>query len=694
MLIKPLSKFAVLLSALCLSQAALAANAITDVSFETLPGDRLQLAIQMEGEAPEPLSFTINNPARIALDFQDTVSKVTKSAIPIGVGAISSVNVATQNERTRVIINLAELVSYDLQTNNNTLYVTLDDSVGGATSNISSLSSTPAAGGSNQSVDDDNSIDGVDFRRGDEGQGLVIVELASPNTPVNVVQEGNRIITEFVGAEIEDDMIQRLDVLDFATPAKFIDIVQAEDGVRIVTTPTDNNFEHIAYQSDNTFTLELKPIAKEELERQARDKFGYTGERLSLNFQDIEVRSVLQLIADFTGLNVVVSDTVSGSLTLRLKNVPWDQALDIILKTKGLDKRKSGNVLLIAPTEELAQQEKLALEAKQQVKELAPLQSEFFQINYAKASDILTLITGGEGSTITSERGTASVDERTNTLMVNDTAEVLEEVRTLIQRLDVAVKQVLIESRIVIASDEFDKQLGARFGVAQRNPNSGDLITSGSLNGTTQAINGETIEMNDRLNFNLPVVGGSAGGAGQLALALAKDDGILELELSALQAEGKGEIISTPRVITANQKEAFIEQGVEIPYLEASSSGAATVTFKKAVLSLTVTPQITPDDRIILDLTIKQDSVGEIFGGIPSINTRELETQVLVDNGETIVLGGIFEHENFESVTKVPFFGDLPGIGRLFRRTITQDQKREILVFVTPKIVQENMEFN
>ncbi|MGM0563023.1 MAG: type IV pilus secretin PilQ [Pseudomonadota bacterium] len=690
-----MSKLVILLSILCCHQAAWAAsNAITDVSFETLPGDRIQLAIEMEETAPEPLSFTINNPARIALDFQDTVSKVTKGAIPVGVGAISSVNVATQNERTRVVINLAELVGYDLQTNNNTLYVTLDDSVEGSTSNISSLSSTPTAGKPKKAEEQVNRVDGIDFRRGDEGQGLVIVELASASTPVNVVQEGSKIITEFVGADIEDDMIQRLDVLDFATPAKFIDIAQAEDGVRVVTTPSDSNFEHIAYQSDNIFTLELKPIAKEELERQARDKFGYTGERLSLNFQDIEVRSVLQLIADFTGLNVVVSDSVSGSLTLRLKNVPWDQALDIILKTKGLDKRKSGNVLLIAPTEEIAQQEKLSLEAKQQVKELAPVQSEFFQINYAKAADIMALVAGDGGNTILSERGTASVDQRTNTLMVNDTSEVLEEVRSLIQRLDVAVKQVLIESRIVIATDEFDKQLGARFGVAQRNPQDGDLLTSGSLNGTTQAINGETIEMNDRLNFNLPVTGGSLGGAGQLALALANDDSILELELSALQAEGKGEIISTPRVITANQKEAFIEQGVEIPYLEASSSGAATVTFKKAVLSLTVTPQITPDERIILDLSVKQDSVGEIFGGIPSIDTRELETQVLVDNGETVVLGGIFEHETLDSVTKVPFFGDLPGIGRFFRQTVSQDQKREILVFVTPKIVRESMEFN
>lgn len=709
MLNQHISKLLVLAVCLCCSHSVLAANSITDINFEALPGDRVQLAIEMASEAKEPLSFTINNPARIALDFQETTSNVGKSAIPVSIGSTNSINVASQGNRTRVIINLAELVNYEMQATGNTLYVTLADSIEAATTNVNTLSS----GAPSTEESGSNTIESVDFRRGEEGQGLVVVELGSASTPVNVAQEGSKVVTEFVGASVAEDLVQRLDVLDFATPAKYIDIAQLDDGVRIVTTPTDSNYEHIAYQSDRTFTLEVKPITKEELERQARDKFGFTGERLSLNFQDIEVRSVLQLIADFTGLNVVVSDSVSGSLTLRLKNVPWDQALEIILKTKGLDKRKSGNVLLIAPAEEIAQQEKLALEAKQQVQELAPLQSEFFEVNFAKAEQILNLIKGksedGEGqsegdsksSGLLSERGTATVDARTNTLMVTDTAVVMEQIRSMLQRLDIPVKQVLIESRIVIASDDFDKQLGSRFGVNRIDPLP---VGEGAVFGGSDTFNlqgrqsGGDLNINSRpMNFNFPANAGSS--TGQFAFALPTSSGnLLELELSALQAEGKGEIISTPRVITANQKEAFIEQGVEIPYLEAASSGAVTVAFKKAVLSLTATPQITPDDRIILDLNVKKDNVGEIFGEgeiqVPSIDTREVETQVLVKNGETVVLGGIFEHETLDSVTKIPFLGDIPGIGRLFRREIKQNSKREILIFVTPKIVRDSVEFN
>lgn len=675
------------------------ANIIENVSFEALPGDRVQLAIQTSGPAIEPLSFTINNPARIALDFQNTTSSLKQKNIPVGIGPTSSVNVATHKNRTRVVINLAEMLPYQIQKSGNILYVTLSN-VGdraAATTSVQSINtgtSSPAG---------QNSIENIDFRRGESGEGMIIATLGSSSVPVNVLQEGNRVIAEFVGAQITDDMLQRLDVLDFATPAKYIDIAKTEDSVRLIMTPVDANFEHLAYQSDNTFTLEVKPISKEDLERAAREKFGYTGERLSLNFQDIEVRSVLQLIADFTGLNVVVSDSVQGKLTLRLKNVPWDQALDIILKTKGLDKRKSGNVLLIAPTEEIAQQEKLSLEAKQQVTELAPLQSEFFQVNFAKATTIAELLTGGESgggnNTIISERGSVSVDERTNTLMVHETAATLEKVRQVVTKLDIPVKQVLIESRIVIATDEFDKQLGARFGITKdgfgTSTTGTNSVTSGGLFNNQDLLGNEPLSTlsTDRLNFNLPV---NNTGAGSFALSLAKlpGDTLLELELSALQAEGEGEVISTPRVITANQKEAFIEQGVEIPYLEASSSGAATVTFKKAVLSLTVTPQITPDERIILDLIVKKDSVGEVFAGIPSIDTREVETQVLVQNGETIVLGGIFEHETSDTVVKVPFFGDLPLLGRFFRSTEKNDEKREILIFVTPKVIRDTLEFN
>lgn len=685
------------------SYSAIAGAAVIEgVSYQALPGDRLQIKIVSDVPLDDPLSFTINNPARIALDFQNATAEIKNRHIAIGVGATNSLDVVSHGGRTRLVLNLNEMLPFSVQNNGDSFYITIENTPGARAVSASSASSVgggDALGGSIQ----DSSVAKLDFRRGDGGEGRVIISLSDSGIPVNVSQEGNRVIADLIGATVDEALIQRLDVIDFATPAKFIDVTQTDDGVRVAITPLDSNYEHLAYQSDSVFTLELKPVSKEEQEKAAKSKFGYTGERLSLNFQDIEVRSVLQLIADFTGLNVVVSDSVKGTLTLRLKNVPWDQALDIILKTKGLDKRKSGNVLLIAPAEEIAQQEKVSLEAKKQVKELAPLRSEFMQMNYAKAIDIASLLKSesGEGGAILSVRGSVSVDERTNTLLINDTAEVIDTVRRVVDELDVAVEQVLIEARIVIANEDFRKQLGARFGVNGNGFGTGGItgtgqVASGTLNGTTQVINGQTLELSDRLNFNMPVARTATTNPGQFGLALAKLPGgtLLELELSALQSSGDGEIVSTPRIITANQQEAFVEQGVEIPYLEASSSGAATVTFKQAVLKLTVTPQITPDENVIMDLNVKQDSVGDIFQDIPSINTRELETKVLVKNGETIVLGGIFQHETNNVISKVPFFGDLPLLGRFFRNTNEVENKREILIFVTPKIVRDTLEFN
>jgi len=432
-------------------------------------------------------------------------------------------------------------------------------------------------------------------------------------------------------------------------------------------------------------------MTKEELEEDRKKKFGYVGEKLSLNFQDIEIRSVLQLLADFTDLNIVVSDTVQGKLTLRLKNTPWDQALDIILQTKALGKRQAGNVIMIAPAEEIANRERVELEGMKQIVELAPLRTEFFQANYAKASELAELLKSGTGS-ILSERGSVSVDERTNTLLINDTSDQLAEIRALVHRLDVPIRQVLIESRIVIASDDFNKDLGVRWGY-NRNTTSDDgrgFVTSGNQLGVDNLIDQEALGT-ERFNVNLP----STNAAGSLSLALARlpFGTLLELELSAMQAEGKGEVISSPRVITANQHEAYIEQGVEIPYLEASSSGATSVSFRKAVLALKVVPQITPDDRIVMDLQVNKDTVGEIFGAgnlqVPSIDTREVSTQVLVDNGETVVLGGVYEQSILDNKDLVPFFGNLPLIGRLFQRTVHQDDKSELLVFVTPKIIEK-----
>ncbi|MGK0321304.1 MAG: type IV pilus assembly protein PilQ, partial [Granulosicoccus sp.] len=545
-----------------------------------------------------------------------------------------------------------------------------------------------------------NSISGLDFRRGPMGEGRIIFELSSTGVVTDVRQEGGKLIIEFPDTTLADNLQKRLDVMDFGTPVKFIDAISNKRGTRVVIVPATQNFEQLAYQSDKLFTVELKPMSKDEIEENRKAKFGYVGEKLSLNFQDIEVRSVLQLLADFTDLNIVVSDSVKGRLTLRLKNVPWDQVLEIILQSKSLGKRQSGSVIMIAPAEEIANREKIELEALKQKIELAPLRTEFFQANYAKAKDLAELLKSKDGGIMT-ERGTVSVDERTNTLLINDTVDQLQIIRALVHRLDVPIRQVLIESRIVIASDDFNRDIGVRWGANRNKANPGGIdvgdgiVASGSSQGVQDLLNGETLGTG-RYNVNLP----ANNAAGSLGIALAKlpFGTLLELELSAMQAEGNGEVISSPRVITANQHEAYIEQGVEIPYLEATSSGATSVSFRKAVLGLTVTPQITPDDRIIMDLKVNKDTVGEIFGAgqlqVPSIDTREVSTQVLVNNGETVVLGGVYEQEVLNKVDMVPFFGKLPLIGKLFQHTVNLDDKSELLVFVTPKIIKENVSLN
>lgn len=666
---------------------------IQNIEHESISADQVRVIVTMDQMVKEPLGFEINNPARIAFDFADTQSALSTKKVPVNVGFLNDINVASHKNRTRLVLNLSKRTNYNTRIDGNRFYINLSS---GATSSDFNTASVVTQDVVNYSSSSE--INKVDFRRGEKGEGRLVVGLSNRNMPVNVYKKGSKVYAEFVGADIPKEYTQRLDVLDFASPAKYVDVAKTSKGVLFTVTPNTKAFEHMAYQSDDVFTLELKPISKAEQERKVRDKFGFTGERLSLNFQDIDTRTVLQLISDFTGTNVVVSDSVGGTLTLRLKDVPWDQALDIILKTKGLSKRESGNVMLIAPAAELAAQEKIALEARKQVEQLAPIRSEFIRVNYAKAAEMATLVGsagGGEdGAASTgmlSPRGSMAVDTRTNTILINDTSEAIENVRRVIERLDVPVKQVLIESRIVIASEDFNKSLGARFGVTadglNRPVNGGGQVVSPGLTTTEQIVNGETVDLQDALNFNSPVSGGGSIG---LAIAKIADGSLLNLELSALQAEGNGEIVSTPRVITADQKEASIEQGVEIPYLEASASGAASVSFKKAVLGLKVTPQITPDENIILDLDVSQDTLGTVFNGTPSIDTRKVQTQVLAADGETIVLGGIFVDESNNSVTKVPFFGDLPGVGRFFRSTVRTSQKREILIFVTPKIIKSS----
>jgi|AntDeeMinimDraft_5_1070356.scaffolds.fasta_scaffold01645_4 type IV pilus assembly protein PilQ len=677
-------------------------NSLRSIDYSVLPGNRLEMRFELDQPVAEPRTFTIQEPARIALDLPNTRNRTGKRSIAVDTGVTESINIAESQGRTRVVLNLSEMPRYQTRAEGKSIVVTIGGRDGGSTQTASgsdtatttTASANADSGTSSEPFSDTQGggsgsgqgIEDVNFRRGEEGQGRVVVDLSSSEVPVNIDREGGAIVVELPGTRIPERLRRRLDVLDFATPVKFVDIMQRGGNGRIRITPRTEDYEQLAYQSDKSLTVELKPLTEEEVAEREQAEPKYTGERLSLNFQSIEVRSVLQLLADFTGLNVVVSDSVGGTLTLRLKNVPWDQALDIILRTEGLAQRRNGNVIFIAPQQEIAQREQQQLAAAQQKQELAPLRTEYIQVNYAKAADLASIMQS-EGTSLLSDRASVTVDQRTNTLLVRDTSNNLEQARQLVNRLDVPVRQVLIESRIVVANDDFNRELGVRFGVSGNATNEQAGVSgSGVVAGQYATQPGATAPVNGDYNVNLPVTN-PAGSIG-LALAELPFGSLLQLELSAMQAEGRGEIISTPRVITANQSEAVIEQGVEIPYQEASSSGATSVSFKKAVLSLTVTPQITPDDRVIMDLAITRDSVGQIFANIPSVDTRELQTQVLVDNGETVVLGGIYEQDKNNTVNRVPFFSDLPVVGTLFKSTVRSNDKSELLVFVTPKIVK------
>ena len=682
---------------LWLIASVLHAASLDDIRYTSLPGDRVQLKLMLsEPLAADPLSFTIDNPARIALDFPGTGLNLAKKNQNIGVGNAESVTAVEADGRTRVVLNLVQLVPYTVENKGDTVVVTLDGLQADVEAKVVSSPAAATLSGDAAGA----SIRDIDFRRGAAGEAQILVDLSDPNIGINIREQGKNIIVDFIETNLPGELDRRLDVIDFATPAKEVDTYPHGNGTRMVITPI-GSYEHLAYQSENTFTLEIKPLTPEEEEQLKKEKFGYTGERLSLNFQDIEVRAVLQLIADFTEFNLVASDSVNGSVTLRLKNVPWDQAMDIILKTKGLGMRQDGNVIMVAPQEEIATREKLELEAQQQLKELAPLRTEFVQINYAKATELADLIKA-DSNNLLSERGNITVDQRTNTLLIQDTANNLSEIREVVEALDIAVRQVLIESRIVVANEDFSKDLGVQFGYSHAD-NVKDRVPrlDGTESGLSSSIGGGIpgdVNYGTNTTFNtdslenyivgLPVAGPAAAfkwSIGRIGSYL------LQLELSALQAEGRGEIVASPRVITANQKEAVIESGQEIPYQEATSSGATSVSFKKAVLSLKVTPQITPDDRIIMDLAVNRDAVGQVFAGVPSIDTNEVNTQVLVENGETVVLGGIYESTNRDDTTSVPFFGELPYLGRLFRRTEVEQSKQELLIFVTPKILKEDL---
>lgn len=694
--IKSVSAHAVLCVAALMAATAVNAVTLDDMSYTSLPGDRVQVRLQLSDPVgADPLSFTIDNPARVAIDFPGTSLNLDQRSQTIGIGNAESVTAVEAEGRTRVVVNLVTMVPYAIDRDGDTITITLEGA--GVDIDVDTARDVATLPGSAT----DAQINDIDFRRGTGGEAKVIVDLSSPDIGINIREQGKTIIVDFVDTMLPEELDRRLDVVDFATPAKEIDTFAHGNGTRMVITPL-GLYEHLAYQSDNVFTIELKPLTPAEEEEIKKDKFGYTGERLSLNFQNIEVRAVLQLIADFTEFNLVASDTVGGNVTLRLKNVPWDQAMDIILKSKGLGMREVGNVVMVAPQEEIAAREKLELESQLQIQELAPLRTEFVQVNYAKASDIAALIKD-DANNLLSERGNVTVDQRTNTLFVQDTAEQLTDIRGVVQALDVPVRQVLIESRIVIANEDFSKDLGVRFGYSHFNNQQNIALTGG--NGTksdfVSAIGGDItgdVDYGGTTSFNtdglenyivdLPVTNPAAAFRWSIGRV---GSYLLQLELSALQAEGRGEVVSSPRVITANQKEALIESGTEIPYQEASSSGATSVSFKKAVLSLKVTPHITPDDRIIMDLSVSKDSVGEIFAGVPSIDTNEVTTQVLVANGDTVVLGGIFESDDRSDITSVPFFSEIPYLGRLFKNSAKNTSKQELLVFVTPKILKNSL---
>ena len=682
-------------------------NRLQDIQIQSLPGQRIEVKLILSGTAPEPLAFTIDDPARIALDLPETALGLSSRRRDVNLGPLETVLTAEANGRTRVVLNLASMVPYETRRSGNTIYITLSAEDGDAGRTTQFAGSPAPASSPSFASRGGRTITSVDFRRTREGGGRILVHLSDPSTAVDIRQEGGRVVAVFKDTSLPAELMRRLDVTDFATPVITIDTLRTNLDTRIVIT-AEGKYEQLAYQSDNEFTIEINP-AVDDLEV-ASSLFSetkeYVGQRLTLNFQDIETRAVLQLLAETSGRNIVVSDTVQGNVTLRLRNVPWDQALDIVMTTKGLDMRENGNVIIVAPAEEIAARETADLEARAAIHELEPLYSEFVQVNYAKAADLAALIGGDSGNALLSERGSVGIDDRTNTLLVKDTAERLQDIRRLVRILDIPIRQVLIESRIVVVNDDFSRDLGVRFGFmgVTDNSSNGIISVTGTAEGSEVIVRsaldnlantGQPFPVTapgiaDRFNVNVPV----DNPAGRFALAILNSDYIVDLELTAMQAEGRGEIVSTPRIITANQKEARIEQGVEIPYQESASSGATTTQFKKAVLSLTVTPQITPDNNIIMDLMVSKDNVGELTqsatgGLVPSIDTRKVETQVLVRDGQTVVLGGIYETERRETINKVPFLGDIPGVGVLFRSRSVVSNKAELLIFVTPRILNE-----
>jgi type IV pilus assembly protein PilQ len=678
------------------SAQAYAQNSIDNFEVSQQAGKTVVRITTKEPLKSVPPNFSVATPARIAFDFPNTANALGRSSQDIGQGDLRSMNVVQGADRTRLVLNLRRAVGHEATLEGNTLVITLAEAP---------VASTTPGGGvahfSEGKGDVKHAVRDIDFRRGRAGEGRIVVDLADTTTGIDIRLQGQNIVVEFLKTALPESLRRRLDVVDFGTPVNTVSTFQQGENVRMVIEPK-GQWEHNAYQSDTQFVLEVKPVVADPA-RAAAQRGRYTGERLSLNFQNVEVRAVLNVIADFTDLNIITSDTVTGNITLRLKDVPWDQALEIILQTRGLDSRRSGNVIWIAPRDELATREKLALEAQNQISDLEQTRTESFQMNYQKAADVQKLLSDPT-QRILSKRGSAVVDTRTNTLFVQDTPSRLEEVRRLIAKIDIAVRQVMIEARIVEANDAFSRNIGARLGIHDGQAsghrilgqNSPRFLAGAGLADTgfhTGQIATTPDFFGNATNVNLPAAGLNAFNAGQFSFILFNSAAtrFLNLELTALEADGKGKIIASPRVLTADQVEALIEQGTEIPYQQATSSGATAVAFRKANLALKVKPQITPDGNVMMTLDVNKDQPGPTTPAGVQINTKHVKTEVLVENGGTVVIGGIFEQNDRTDVTKIPLLGDIPGIGWLFKNSTTTSNKTELLVFITPRVVNDRL---
>ncbi len=638
-------------------------NSITAVSASNAGNGTVILKVDMARPLEAaPNGFSINTPPRIAFDFTNATNGAGKTTQDINEGDLRSVNLIQAGSRTRLVINLNQMATYESKVDGSSLIITMKSKNGSdiEPANVSKFAAVKAGGQA-------HSLKDVDFRRGKNGEGRVIVDLSDAATGIDIRQQGSKLLVDYVKTSLPHNLQRKLDVADFGTPVQTVDTFVKGENVQMVIEPK-GLWEYAAYQTDNKFIVEVKPVIEDPNKLVKSNQIGYAGEKLTLDFQNIAVREALNVIADFTNLNVVISDTVTGNLTLRLKDVPWDQALDIILQSRGLDMRKNGNVIQVAPREELAAKEKIDLTARQEISELETLRTETFQLNYIKAEDFKKIFTD-EKQRILSKRGSAVLDERTNQVFVQDTPTKLDEVRSIIAKIDIPVRQVMIEARVVEATDGFSRSLGTSSTFTpQRGLPSGPQVTAGVTAPVANAVGNLTTLLFNRAGTQ-----------------------VLSLQLQALETDSKGKIISSPRVVTADNSVALIETGTEIPYLQASSSGATNVAFKKATLSLNVKPQITPDDNVIMDVKVNKDSVGVLFAGIPSINTNKVNTQVLVENGGTVVIGGVYSQVEADDTNKVPLLGDIPILGYLFKSRVKSDKKAELLVFITPKIMKETL---